>query len=102
MLVCNKISFGEKFYKDFIGYLHSDNKVKPLHIMLPKTSAYVKRYLAVNCLAVITLDSFFKKDDNYHLQVFFKKNLNTLREKQLGISMIIWVFFSSSDESDED
>ena len=27
-----------------IGYLHNDHKVKPLHIMLPKTSAYVKRY----------------------------------------------------------
>ena len=30
--------------KYFIGYLYNDNKVKPLHIMLPKTSAYVKRY----------------------------------------------------------
>ena len=43
-LVCNKISFGEKSYKHFIGYLYNDNKVKPLHIMLPKTSAYIKSY----------------------------------------------------------
>ena len=28
----------------FIGYLYNDNKIKPLHIMLPKTSAYVKSY----------------------------------------------------------
>ena len=42
VLVSNKISFGEKNYKYFIGYLHNDNKVKPLHIMLPKTSSYVK------------------------------------------------------------
>ena len=42
VLVSNKISFGEKNYKYFIGYLYDDNKVKPLHIMLPKTSAYVK------------------------------------------------------------
>ena len=42
VLVSNKISFGEKNYKYFIGYLHNDNKVKPLHIMLPKTSNYVK------------------------------------------------------------
>ena len=28
----------------FIGYLYNHNKVKPLHIMLPKTSAYVKSY----------------------------------------------------------
>ena len=27
-----------------IGYLYNDQKVKPLHIMLPKASAYVKRY----------------------------------------------------------
>ena len=30
--------------KNFIGYLYNDNKVKPLHIMLLKTSAYVKSY----------------------------------------------------------
>ena len=34
----------KKNYKYFIGYLYNDNKVKPLHIMLPKTSASVKRY----------------------------------------------------------
>ena len=42
--ISNKISFGEKNYKYFIGYLYNDHKVKPLHIMLPKTSAYVKSY----------------------------------------------------------
>ena len=30
--------------KYFIGYLHNDHKVEPLHIMLLKTSAYVKSY----------------------------------------------------------
>ena len=44
VLVSNKISFGEKNFKCFIGYLYNDNKVKPLHIMLPKTSAYEKSY----------------------------------------------------------
>ena len=44
VLVSNKITFGEKNYKYFIGYLYNDNKVKPLHIMLLKTSAHVKRY----------------------------------------------------------
>ena len=38
----DKISFGEKNYKDFIGYFYNDDKVKPLKIMLPKISAYVK------------------------------------------------------------
>ena len=44
VLVSNKISFHGKNYKYFICYLYNDHKVKPLHIMLPKTSAYVKRY----------------------------------------------------------
>ena len=34
----------KKNYKYFIGYLCNDDKVKPLHIMLPKTSAHVKSY----------------------------------------------------------
>ena len=40
-LVSNKISRGETSYKYFIGYLHNG---KPLHIMLNKTSVYVKSY----------------------------------------------------------
>ena len=44
VLVSNKISFGEKNYKYFLGYVYNDNKVEPLHIMLPKTSVYVKCY----------------------------------------------------------
>ena len=44
ILVSNKISSGEGNNKYFIGYLRDDLKVKPLHIMLPKTSAYVKSY----------------------------------------------------------
>ena len=43
-LVFNEISCGEKNYKYFIGYLHNDDKVEPLHIMLPKTSPYLKDY----------------------------------------------------------
>ena len=44
VLVSNKISSDEKNYKYFIGYLYNDCKVKPLHLMLPKTSAYVTHY----------------------------------------------------------
>ena len=39
VLVSNKISFGKKNYKYFIGCLYNDNRVKPLDIMLPKASA---------------------------------------------------------------
>ena len=44
VLVSNKIFYGEKNYKYFIGYLHNDDKLKPLHITLCKTSTYVKNY----------------------------------------------------------
>ena len=38
------VSSGEKNYKYFIGYKDDDYKIKLLCIMLPKTSAYEKRY----------------------------------------------------------
>ena len=41
LLVSNKISSGKK---NFIRYLYNDDKVKPLHIMLHRTSTYVKIY----------------------------------------------------------
>ena len=45
VFVSNKNSFGEKKnYKCFIGYFCGNQKVKSLHVMLPKTTAYVKSY----------------------------------------------------------
>ena len=44
VLVSNKIYFGLQNYQYFIGSLCNDHKVKPLNIMLPKTSTYVKNY----------------------------------------------------------
>ena len=38
VLVSKKISFIEKNYNYFIGYLYNDNNVKPLHILFPKSS----------------------------------------------------------------
>ena len=32
----------KKNYKYVIGHFYNDNEVKPLHIMLPKSSVYVK------------------------------------------------------------
>ena len=43
VLLCKNIS-AEKNYKYFIVLLNNDYKVKPLHIMLLKTSTYVKSY----------------------------------------------------------
>ena len=42
VLVSNTIYSDEKSYKYFIDYFFDDYKVKPLNIILPKTSAYVK------------------------------------------------------------
>ena len=44
VLVSNKISLGEINYKFFIGYLYNGHKIKPLNIMLAKTSTYKKSY----------------------------------------------------------
>ena len=44
VLVPKKISFGEKNYKYFIGYLCDNHEVKPLHTMLPKTRTYVNSF----------------------------------------------------------
>ena len=59
VLVSNKICLAEKIYKYFIGYLHNDNKVKPLYIMLPKTNAYVK-----SCDGQTKWMHFLIKDDD--------------------------------------
>ena len=40
----NTRSDGEKNYKYFLGYKDGDYKIKPVRIMLPKMSAYVKSY----------------------------------------------------------
>ena len=42
LLVSNKILLMKKNYKYFVDYLYNDHKVTLLHIVLPKTSAYVK------------------------------------------------------------
>ena len=44
ILVFNKISHGRKNCKYFIGYICGSYKVKTLHIMLPKTSRWVKSH----------------------------------------------------------
>ena len=43
--VSSMVSSAEKNYKYFIGYKDfDDDKIKPLCIMLPKMSAYIKSY----------------------------------------------------------
>ena len=70
VLVSNKISSSEKNYKYFIGYLYNDHKVQLLHLTLPKTSTYVKRYDRQ------TKWMYFLIEDND-----FLKNYNTACDK---------------------
>ena len=57
VLVSNKIFFGEKNYKYFIGNLYNDHKVKPLQIMIPKMSAYLNGYDGqTKCMYLLTDD----------------------------------------------
>ena len=44
VLVSTRFLLARKNYNYFIGYYLYNNKIKPLHTMLPKTSAYVKGY----------------------------------------------------------
>ena len=168
VLVSKKISFGEKSYKYIIGYLHNDEKIKPLHIKLSKTSAYakgndgqtewinfliednelLKSYSTIwdkvttdikkeldskpvyskeflktqinfhgdkvtdfhdkklskmdsnhTCLAVISLDSALKKDENYYLKVFLKE-FKYIEKKLMRHINDNLSDFSSSDQSD--
>ena len=43
IVIFNKISFGKKGFKNFIGY-KDGKKVRPLCILLPKMSAYRKDF----------------------------------------------------------
>ena len=87
VLVCNKIFFGENNYKYLTGYLYSDNKVKPLHIMLPKTRAYVKRLWWTNQIDVffdwswwiINNDSTVCSKVNADIKSNFIANLSTIK-----------------------
>ena len=48
VLVSNKIFSGGNNYKYFIGYFCGNYKIKPLHVILPKSIAYVKIYDGLN------------------------------------------------------
>ena len=44
LIVFTKIFLRKQNYKYLIGYLHNDDKVRPLHIMLTKKNTYINRY----------------------------------------------------------
>ena len=56
IIVSNRVSFGKKGFKYFIGY-KDNKKARPLYIMLPKVSAYKRNFDETKHL------SFSEKDD---------------------------------------
>ena len=71
VLASNKITFGKKSCKYFIGYLFNGNKVKSLlNIMLPKTSASV-----TSCDGQTKWMYFFIEDDDLFKNIGIKSVL---------------------------
>ena len=68
IIISKKISFTKKKknYKYFIGYRDDDYKIKPFHLMLPKTSTYVKSYVDETKLMYFPIedDELLKKCNN--------------------------------------
>ena len=68
----------KKNYKYIIGYLQNAHKVKPLHTMLPKTSAYEKSYNEQ-----IKWICFLLEDDVYD-KTFLKMKIKSYGDKVIG------------------
>ena len=80
VLVSDEISSGKKNYTYFLGYLYDDYKIKSLHVMLAKTSTYVKSYAGQTKLMY-----FLNEDDN-----FFKKYNATWDKVRADMKKRIW------------
>ena len=59
-LISSKVSFGKRGYKHSIGYKNDDYKIKPLWIILPKMSGYLKSLFKQNMSSLIKNDRFKK------------------------------------------
>ena len=64
-----------------IGYLCDDQKVKPLHIMLPKASAFVKSYDRKTKCVYFLLEEYniITIDSQSAYNKFFLENLNKIQ-----------------------
>ena len=74
---------------------HADKVTDFYDKKVPKVDSYL------TCLAVISLDSALKRDENYYLEVFLKvcKYIEKKVIRHIDDNLID---FSSSDESDEE
>ena len=60
IVVSNKVSFGKKDFKYFIGY--KDTKIRSLCMFLPRMSTYRRDFVETKCM------SFFIKDNELLLK----------------------------------
>ena len=63
ILVSDKFKYSEDGFKHFIGYLHVDDVIRPLCIILPPVSGYIK-YFDNGRKSM----SFFIEDESVHLK----------------------------------
>ena len=63
IMISNKVSFRKKGIKYFIGYQY-DGKIRPLCILIPKTSGYKKSFHKTNYVSVLTEDEKLLKASN--------------------------------------
>ena len=63
ILIPTVISFGKRNCKYVIGYMDDDYKTKPLNILLPKTSTYVKSMMVKlnGCFILLFYDDTWNK-----------------------------------------
>ena len=52
IVVSNKISFGKNDFKYFISYINV-KKIRPLHIFLPRMSAYRRDFHKTKCMSFL-------------------------------------------------
>ena len=70
ILVSNKISSGEKNYEYLIGCLCDNYKIKPLHVMFPEMSMYLKKFdgQTKSMYFLIEDDDLLGKYNKYYLR----------------------------------
>ena len=74
--------------------MYNDKKVKPLHIMLPKASAYVKSYDGQTKWMYFLIED----DDLLENIILFGINLVTISKKNLIVNLSVIRIFENQDK----
>ena len=90
----SKLTYNKIFFKTKLKY-HDDKVIDSYINEIPKLDSNH------TCLAVISLDSALRKDENYYPQVFLKE-CKSIEKKVIRYINANLYDFSSSDEFDEE